>query len=233
LFGGLFLVPLNLEKIPVSTLIFDSNNKEIGELLPRNSYRHLLASSDEIPQSLKTMLVSLEDKRFFEHKGIDRYGLGRAFTNNIKAGRVVEGGSTIESQLLRNLWWLDKPRSFLRKIAELYGASALAFRYSKDEILTRYINTVSLGHLNYGYRSGARRYFGKELAFLNDSELIALITLAKNPSQYDPNKHPDAFLKRYQMLCDFFSITGQQLDWNQDHQQKYPYLLDRVQQKHL
>jgi membrane peptidoglycan carboxypeptidase len=87
--------------------------------------------------------------------------------------------------------------------------------------------------MTYGYRSGARRYFGKELAFLNDNELIALITLAKNPSRYDPNGHPDAFLKRYQMLCNFFGRSGQHLNWNQDHQQKYPYLLDWIKQKKI
>ena len=139
----------------------------------------------DLPPSLKQAVIAVEDRRFEQHMGIDPRGLARAMWANLRAGRVVQGGSTISQQLAKNLF-LTPDRTIRRKVQELLFALWLEHKFSKDQILTLYLNRVYFGAGSYGIDAAARRYFGKSARDLTLYESALLAGLLKAPSRYNP-----------------------------------------------
>ena len=143
-----------------------------------------------LPPHLMQAVLATEDRRFYSHFGIDPIGLSRAMVRNIRAGRVVEGGSTITQQLAKNLF-LTPARTITRKLQEMVVALWLEWEFSKDQILTLYLNRVYLGAGTYGVDAAARRFFQKPAARVNTYEAAVLAGLLKAPSRYNPVASPE------------------------------------------
>jgi len=148
-----------------------------------------------IPDNLKKALIITEDRSFYQHSGIDLKGILRAIFRDIKAGKFVEGASTITQQLSKTLF-LKKRKTLLRKAKEAFLSFQIERRYTKDEILELYLNQVYFGSGAYGVESAARIYFGKPVSDLNLSECALLAGLPKSPSRYSPLINKDLALKR-------------------------------------
>ena len=139
----------------------------------------------KLPAVLPQAVIATEDRRFYEHFGLDVFGFARALLANIRAGRVVQGGSTITQQLAKNLY-LSPEQTLLRKMRELYLAIWLETRLSKDEILELYLNRVYFGAGAYGVEAASQRYFGKSASLVGLSEAAMLAGLLKAPTYYAP-----------------------------------------------
>ena len=140
-----------------------------------------------VPPHLPRAVVAIEDRRFYSHFGLDPIGLMRAVWVNLRAGRIVQGGSTISQQLAKNLF-LTSDRTLKRKVQEVLLALWLEANYSKDEILSLYLNRVYLGAGAYGVDAAARRYFGKSANEVNMAEAAMLAGLLKAPSRFAPTR---------------------------------------------
>lgn len=147
--------------------------------------------TDEIPDALKNAVVAIENERFYSHPGIDFVGLARALLADIRVGRVVQDGSTISQQLAKNLY-LGAERTPSRKVKEAFLTLNLEARYSKDEILERYLNIVYFGHGAVGVEAAARVYFGKHARDLDLAESAMIPALIRSPGYYSPYIGPDA-----------------------------------------
>ena len=146
---------------------------------------------DELPAHVPQAFLAIEDRRFYEHEGVDNRGLVRAVIANIRAGSTVQGGSTLTMQLVKNLI-LSPERTIRRKIQEIRIALALEEMLSKDEVLELYLNRVYLGERAYGIEAAARTYFGKPASELTVQEAAILAALPKAPSRLAPTENLDA-----------------------------------------
>ncbi len=146
-----------------------------------------IISLKQVPRSLINALLATEDRHFYTHMGVDWGGLLRAVFRNLAAGRFAQGGSTITQQLAKNLF-LSPERSLSRKIKELLLAFWLEHHFTKDQILTIYLNRVYLGHQTYGVDAAAQQYFGKLVSYLNLPESAMIVGLLKAPSRYGSNE---------------------------------------------
>jgi len=142
-------------------------------------------AADKLPESLVQALVATEDRRFFSHFGIDPISIARAALANLRAGRTVQGGSTLTQQLAKNVF-LSAERSYSRKIQELLLAFWLEHRFTKQEILAIYLNRVYFGAGAYGVDAAARKYFGRPVENLDTYQSAMLVGLLKAPSRYNP-----------------------------------------------
>ena len=158
-------------------------------------------SIDKLPKIYLDAVVAVEDHRFYNHPGIDIIAIGRAAINDIKAMKLVEGGSTITQQLSKNIYFTQE-KSFIRKIAEVFMAFNIERNYSKDEILELYVNTSYFGDGYTGVREASLGYFGKEPQNLSDSEAIMLAGIPNSPSNYSPTKNPELARKRQKQVLD-------------------------------
>src|SRR5262249_21175938 len=160
---------------------------------------------DQVPQTLQDAVVVTEDSRFWHHPGVDPIGIFRAFFKNVRAGGVVEGGSTLTQQLVKN-YYLTAERTPKRKIVEAFMAVILDAKYSKREILEAYLNDIYLGRNRsisiLGVGEAARYYFGKPVSEINLAESAMLAGLIRRPNNYPPlNRshlpppHPHTLLK--------------------------------------
>ncbi len=167
---------------------------EIGRINPQNFEDRKLLAFDEVPKQFVAALVAVEDRRFFKHHGVDFIGLLRAFSVNLLAQRVVQGGSTLTQQLVKNLY-LTHERTMLRKINEMLMAVSLERQYSKQKIIETYMNEVFLGQDGnravHGFELAAHFYFAKPLSELDWLEAATLIGMIKGPTLYDPRRHPE------------------------------------------
>ncbi len=143
-----------------------------------------LATLEEIPEDLIHAAVAIEDKRFYEHQGVDWFTTVKAFANMFFGDEVV-GGSSITQQLIKNMTQEDSV-TVQRKVLEFFRASKIEKRYDKNVIITEYLNTIYLGQGCRGVKSAAATYFGKELRMLTTAECASLIGITNNPSLYDP-----------------------------------------------
>ena len=140
---------------------------------------------NDLPKNLINAVIVTEDKRFFIHPGVDLKGIIRASYVNLKAGRIVQGGSTITQQLAKNLF-LTPERSFTRKLHELILSFWLEMRFSKEQLLSIYLNRVYLGSGTYGVQAASEKYFNKKVEELNLYECALIASLLKAPSKYNP-----------------------------------------------
>ena len=140
---------------------------------------------------MKQAIVAVEDKRFYEHDGVDVRGIGRALWQDIRSQGLVEGGSTITQQFVKNAY-VRNERTIARKVREAALAWQLEQRWSKERILTAYLNTIYFGNGAYGILQAARAYFGKKASELTLPEAALLAGIPTDPSRYDPVQHPAA-----------------------------------------
>jgi len=153
----------------------------------------------EVPLALQQALIAVEDRRFYEHLGVDPRGLARAMLANLRAGRIVQGGSTLTQQLAKNLF-LTADRTIRRKVQELLLALWLERKFSKDQILTLYLNRVYFGAGNYGVDAAAQRFFGKSVGELSLYESALLAGLLKAPSRYNPARNAGSADRRTELV---------------------------------
>ena len=156
---------------------------------------------DKLPKIYLDAVVAVEDHRFYNHPGIDIIAIGRAAINDIKAMKLVEGGSTITQQLSKNIYFTQE-KSFIRKIAEVFMAFNFERNYSKDEILELYVNTSYFGDGYTGVKEASLGYFEKEPQNLSDSEAVMLAGIPNSPSNYSPTKNPELARKRQKQVLD-------------------------------
>jgi 1A family penicillin-binding protein len=201
------LYPLALDDRPglsgASVLVEAANGESLGRVGPMS----VAVRRDEFPQPLVQAVLSIEDRRFYSHWGIDPWGIARATHANWSAGTIVEGGSTITQQLVKTQL-VGNERSFGRKLRESFMAIWLDLRLGKDEILTRYLNSVYLGAGAYGMPAAARIYFDKSLSELTLSESAMLAGLIQAPSRYDPIRNLDAAQRRAAVVLDAMVEAG-------------------------
>ncbi len=158
-------------------------------------------SQADICDNLKYAFIATEDKRFYSHKGYDIIRIGGAVLKDIKAGKAVEGASTITQQLIKNTH-LTHDRTISRKLKEIALASQLEKEYSKEEILSMYLSVIYFGNGIYGAKQAAKYYFGKDTKDLTVAESATLAAIVKNPSKYSPNKNTDASLQRRNLIIE-------------------------------
>lgn len=171
----------------------------------------IFISLDAVPQQLITTLIEIEDRAYYDHFGINPLGIARAAVKNAIAGRVVEGGSTITQQLVKN-YFLTNERSYSRKIKEIFMAIAMNHRYTKDQILEAYMNEIYLGQNGnagiYGFGLASYFYFGVPISELSLDQMALLVGLIKGPSYYDPWRYPDNALSRRNTVLSVLRIRG-------------------------
>lgn len=175
----------------------------IGSYFPQNGEDRVLLSIDQIPQTLIKILLAVEDKKFFEHFGINPKSIARALIANLKAGKTVQGGSTLTQQLSKNLF-LTPERSLIRKINEALMALLLELRFNKDTILTAYVNEVFLLQQKniaiHGFALASQALFKQGIEHLTTDKLALLVGMVKGPSGYNPITHPEAALERRNLV---------------------------------
>jgi penicillin-binding protein 1A len=199
----------NLDKLriparPPSITVVSSH----GEIMGRRGAVHAgLVSYDEIPDHLIQAVIAIEDQRFFKHIGIDFRGLARAAWANYKAGKVVQGGSTLTQQLAKNLF-LNPERTYIRKLQEVILAIRLEQEFTKQDIIQLYLNRVYFGAGNYGIEAAAERYFEKSARNLTLSESAILAGLLKAPSRYAPTTNKDRAVGRAQVVLNNMEKAG-------------------------
>ncbi|MCA1927810.1 MAG: PBP1A family penicillin-binding protein [Calditerrivibrio sp.] len=179
-------------KYKVPTYVYDINGKQIAEL---GIEKRVPVKFDQIPKHLVNALVSVEDSRFFSHGGLDFFGIFRAVFSNIKAGKVVEGGSTITQQLVKVIY-LTPERKFTRKFKEAVLAYKIDKYLSKEEVLEIYFNQVYFGKGSYGVESASMNYFGKHVWELNLYECAVLAGIPKAPGIYAPTANVEKSIAR-------------------------------------
>jgi penicillin-binding protein 1B len=166
----------------------------VGSVFPIHGEDRIVLSPADVPPLLRSAIKVVEDRRFDEHHGVDPYGILRALAANLRAGHVIQGGSTLTQQLVKN-YFLSDEQTFGRKATEAVMALRLEARFSKEDILVAYLNEVYLGQDGqraiHGFGLGSEYYFAKPLAELDAGELALLVGLVKGPSYYDPRKHAD------------------------------------------
>jgi penicillin-binding protein 1A len=192
------------------TQLYDDKGSIIGSFALQ---RRVVASHEDYPSVLRDALISIEDKDFYRHWGINVWRIMGAAYRDIESGGKVQGASTLTMQLARNLF-LSPDRSFHRKIQEALLAVQIERKFTKSQIFTLYANQIFLGHGAYGFESASEYYFNKPAKKLNLEEAALLAGLPKAPQYYSPVLHPDRALKRRNLVINAMledgKITAQQ-----------------------
>jgi penicillin-binding protein 1B len=177
----------------------------IGSFHPRQHEDRILVTRNELPDMLVRTLIAVEDKKFASHIGIDPLAIIRAAYVNFRTGAAVQGGSTLTQQLVKN-FFLSNERTLWRKLNEAVMALLLEAHYSKDEILTAYVNEIFLGQDGeravHGFALAAQFYFRRDLDDLKVDQIAVLVGMVKGPSYYDPRRHPERCRKRRAVILD-------------------------------
>lgn len=192
-----------LDRVGRFIFLRDSVDRKVATVVSKKDY----VTIDKIPDNLKQAIVSVEDNRFYSHHGFDIEGIARASLVNLQYGRIEEGASTITQQLVKNLF-LSQDQTFDRKAEELLLALDMEARYSKDEILELYLNTIYFGSNYYGIRQASIGYFGKEPSRLILPEAAMIAGLPNAPSLYSPYVDFMMSKKRQIIVLDSMVRTG-------------------------
>ena len=183
----------------------------IGKVFPLHDEDRVLISYKEIPETLIEGLIAVEDRHFFEHFGLDPIGILRSIYINLISGKVTQGGSTLTQQLIKNMF-LTRERTFSRKINEMLMALMLEYHYSKENILSAYVNEIYLGQNGqrsiHGFGTAAEFYFSKPLAELNQAEIALLVGMVKGASYYNPRKQAKRALQRRNLVLNLLHEQG-------------------------
>jgi penicillin-binding protein 1A len=175
-------------KLPGASVVLDRKGERFAEVFEENQRRVWVVLAD-IPEQVQKAFIAAEDKRFYEHKGVDERGLIRAFIGNLAQSGRPQGGSTITQQIVKNLL-VGEDLTYERKIREMVVASRVEHSLSKPEILELYLNSVYLGRSSWGIELAARSYFGKSAKDLTLMEGALLAGLTKGPNYFSPDRHP-------------------------------------------
>jgi penicillin-binding protein 1A len=181
-------------KLPSMSTVLDGAGQRFAEVFEPGN-RRIWVPLSEIPDYLQQAAIAAEDRRFFDHHGIDERGIIRAFLGNLGASGRPQGGSSITQQVVKNLL-VGEDVSYERKIREMIVASRLEATLSKNQILELYLNSAYLGRGSWGVEMAARSYFGKSAKELTLAEAAMLAGLLKGPSYFDPDRHPDRAKER-------------------------------------
>jgi len=182
-------------KLPGATIVLDAKGERFAEVYEQDQRRVWVALA-EIPEHVQKAFIAAEDKRFYQHKGIDERALIRAFLGNLAQSGRPQGGSTITQQVVKNLL-VGEDVTYERKMREMVIASRLERALTKSEILELYLNSTFLGRGSWGIEMAARSYFGKSARALTLSEGALLAGLTKGPSYFNPDRHPDRAKERF------------------------------------
>ena len=177
----------------LTSIIYDKNGEPITSMSAQKDCYYL--TSDNIPYMVKLAFVTTEDRKFYEHKGVDYKAILRACLSLVENRKITQGGSTITQQLSRNIF-LSHEVTFDRKMKEIFIAGMLEETYSKDELLEFYINNIYFGNGFYGIQSAANGYFDKSITELSLSQMIFLCAIPNNPTLYDPFTNMEAAVER-------------------------------------
>jgi penicillin-binding protein 1A len=175
-------------KLPGASVVLDRKGERFAEVFEENQRRVWVPLAD-IPEHVQKAFLAAEDRRFYQHKGIDERGLIRAFIGNLASSGRPQGGSTITQQIVKNLL-VGEDLTYERKIREMILASRVEYALSKGEILELYLNSVYLGRSSWGIEMAARGYFGKPAKELTLEEGALLAGLTKGPNYFSPDRHP-------------------------------------------
>ena len=190
-----------------SSKIYDSKNELIADL---GAERRVNAQSSDIPTDLVNAIVSIEDHRFFNHRGIDSIRIAGAFLRNLSSNGGLQGGSTLTQQLIKLTYFSTSTadQTLSRKVQEAWLAIQLERTATKQEILTYYVNKVYMSNGNYGMQTAAENYYGKDLKDLSIPQLALLAGMPQAPNQYDPYSHPEAALERRNLVLSEMQKLG-------------------------
>ncbi len=180
----------------VTTKIYDQRGELVAELFRQ---KREVVPLTKVPRDLVNAFIAIEDNEFYDHFGINVKGIVRAFFINVFSGRIRQGGSTITQQLSKILL-TSRARSIYRKVKEAIIALMMEMHYSKDEILSLYLNQIFLGHGTYGVESAARFYFQKHVWELNLAECSLLAAMPSAPNRYSPIRHPERAMERHKVV---------------------------------
>jgi len=197
--------------------VLDSNGEPIGTLT--SDQNKILLSSSQISPNVKNAVVSIEDARFYEHNGVDFQGIGRALVKDILSQSAAQGASTITEQFVKNALEAEGSRTVLEKFREAALAYRLERHWSKDKILTQYLNTIYFGEGAYGIEAAARTYFGAAhpgcgtptepcASVLEPWEAATLAAIISSPSAYDPKTYPENSLERRNLVLEKMAEQG-------------------------
>jgi penicillin-binding protein 1A len=185
-------------KPSITTRVFSDSNQLLAEFFVENRTPVQLA---DVPDVLVKALIATEDTRFYSHSGLDYRGIARALVRNVRAGKVLEGGSTLTQQLAKVLF-LTPERSYLRKLKEMALALKIEQRYTKQEILNLYLNQIYFGSGAYGIEAAAQTYFGKRVRDLNIAECALLAGIPRSPKYYSPFRSRESAMARRKHVLD-------------------------------
>lgn len=188
-----------------NVIILDNEGNELAQISTVKARKSITLS--QTPAHLKNAFVSIEDKNFYNHSGLDYLRIGKAFYNNLKSRSYKEGASTISQQLIKNTH-LSNEKTISRKLKEIKLTKQLEKKYTKDEIMEMYLNTIYFGHNRFGIENAAEFYFNKEAKNLNVAESALLAAIIKAPNTYSPFNNPEKSLKRRNLVIDKLQEYG-------------------------
>lgn len=183
-------------ELPLPTVFYDTNGKIASKI---SANKNEGVPFKQVPNSMKNAVIAIEDHRFYQHGGVDLIGTSRALIRDLKAGGMVEGGSTITQQLTKNTI-LTSEKTLKRKLEEVFLALAVEREYSKQEILQMYLNQIYFGNGAYGIKQAASKYFAKDVQDLSISESALLAGLIKAPSALNPYDHMQKAIVRRNLV---------------------------------
>ncbi|MBK1630013.1 penicillin-binding protein 1B [Thiohalocapsa halophila] len=180
----------------------------IASIYPTHNEDRVLLRREQLPSRLVKTLLAVEDRQFYQHHGVDPKGILRAAYENLRAGRTVQGASTLTQQLVKN-FYLTQERTLERKLNEAYMAVLLDWRYDKDEILTAYANEVYLGQDGsraiHGFGLASRFYFDRDIDELDIPQTAMLVAILKGPSDFNPQRNPERVRERRNLVIDLMA----------------------------
>ncbi len=180
----------------------------IGGIYPSHKEDRLLVKFDAVPELLKSAITIVEDRNFYQHHGLDYKGIARAMWANLRAGKTVQGGSTLTQQLVKN-FFLSNTRSLWRKANEAIMALLVEWHYGKQEIFEAYLNEIYLGQDKaraiHGFGLASRYYFDRDLDELELQHIAMLVALIKGPSYYNPRRYSKRLIKRRNLILDMLA----------------------------
>src|SRR5436190_13988697 len=194
------------QKQQANTYVYAANGYTVLSIL-RGSQARILIPSERISPWMKHAIVAVEDKRFYEHRGVDVRGMARAVWADVTQKGAVQGGSTITQQLVKNAY-LTSQKTIARKLTEAALAWQLEQKWSKDRILTAYLNTVYFGNGAYGVEQASKIYFHHRARTMNPAEAALLAGIPEDPSLYDPVAHPQAAKRRRNLVLHQMYVQG-------------------------
>ncbi|HVW68335.1 MAG TPA: penicillin-binding protein 1B [Steroidobacteraceae bacterium] len=183
----------------------------IGSIFPIHGEDRIVVTPQDVPPMLPAALTTVEDRKFYTHHGVDPTAIMRALWENVRAGQIEQGGSTLTQQLVKS-YFLDPRRTLTRKIREAIMAVSLDSHFSKADLMNAYINEIFLGQDGdraiHGFGLASQFYFGKPLSELDLHEIALLVAVVRGPSYYDPRRHPDRVRQRRDLILKLMAERG-------------------------